>query len=537
MPAMAPEGSRCPIASVSSARCTGEPAVRTGFSDTRGDAAPRMTCTTSPPACDEPLVADAGRDLGDRGRARRRQGLHRRGAGGGGRGEGRGRGQADGDGEGSHRRHPFTVGATREKGRGGAVCETDGVIVALALVSLVAVGIAVAAIVVVRRARGPGGARPGGGRRGRERHGGGRAARARRPPGPAVRGPAHRPRGPPRGLEHRRPRALPVPHAGHERARGVQRAPAGAAGGGGARDPREPELRGAAVRRRAAHLPRRRGALRGGRRRARRWCSWPTRARRSPTRSCARSSSPTSPTSCARRSPACAGCSRRSDDPAMDAGTRRDFVARASARDPAAGGADLGHPLPVRARGHPGAPRHDAAATCRRPRSSAAAELRGHGGRARGRARGGRCPGPAWTPLTERMARTVVRNLVENARQVRRARRPRGGVGAPRGRRGGAEGDRRRRGHPRAPPATTCSSASIAPTPRARSGSAAPGWACRSSSTSSERFGGRADGASREGFGTTITVSLPGAPPPPEDDHEDPSRLGRPSGDRASSPG
>ena len=52
-----------------------------------------------------------------------------------------------------------------------------------------------------------------------------------------------------------------------------------------------------------------------------------------------------------------------------------------------------------------------------------------------------------------------------------------------------------------------------------------------------ERFGGRATASSREGFGTTITVSLPGAPPPPEDDHEDPSRLGRPSGDRASSPG
>ena len=53
----------------------------------------------------------------------------------------------------------------------------------------------------------------------------------------------------------------------------------------------------------------------------------------------------------------------------------------------------------------------------------------------------------------------------------------------------------------------------------------------------SERFAGRATASSREGFGTTITVSLPGAPPPPEDEHEDPSRLGHPSGDRASSPG
>ena len=53
----------------------------------------------------------------------------------------------------------------------------------------------------------------------------------------------------------------------------------------------------------------------------------------------------------------------------------------------------------------------------------------------------------------------------------------------------------------------------------------------------SERFAGRATASSREGFGTTITVSLPGAPPPPEDDHEDPSRLGHPSGGRASSPG
>ena len=53
----------------------------------------------------------------------------------------------------------------------------------------------------------------------------------------------------------------------------------------------------------------------------------------------------------------------------------------------------------------------------------------------------------------------------------------------------------------------------------------------------SERFAGRATASSREGFGTTITVSLPGAPPPPEDDHEDRARLGHPSGDRASSPG
>ena len=88
-------------------------------------------------------------------------------------------------------------------------------------------------------------------------------------------------------------------------------------------------------------------------------------------------------------------------------------------------------------------------------------------------------------------------------------------------------------GHPRAPPAATCSSASTAPTPRARSGSAAPGWACRSSSTSPSVSAAGPRLRSREGFGTTITVTLPGAPPPPEDDREDPSRLGRASGDRA----
>ena len=83
-------------------------------------------------------------------------------------------------------------------------------------------------------------------------------------------------------------------------------------------------------------------------------------------------------------------------------------------RDPAPGGADHGHPLPVRARDDAG----PALVVAQRP---------GPGGRA---PRSPTCrtsaeehgvrleldaDGPAWTPLTDRMAATVVRNLVENA--------------------------------------------------------------------------------------------------------------------------
>ena len=221
-------------------------------------------------------------------------------------------------------------------------------------------------------------------------------------------------------------------------------------------------------------------------------------------------------------------------DPAMDPGTRRDFVARASGETqrlealisdilflseleatqglPATTSSDLAHAV-----------------------SSVAAELAGMA-REYGVALEVELPGPAWTPLTERMAHTVVRNLVENAlkyagpgaRAVASVRLEADGV-VLRVTDDGAGIPERHLNHVferfyRADPSRS-----------KRLGGTGLGLSIVKHI--SERFAGRATASSREGFGTTITVSLPGAPPPPDDEHEDPSRLSHPSSGRASSPG
>ena len=266
------------------------------------------------PGLHEPLVADARGDLGDHRRAGRRQGLHGTGAG----GAAAARTAAAASPVGMARR--LIAGTLSRSARGAKEPWATG------LRDWRSDRRARPGESGRRGNRGgrdpggppgacPGGAGAGGGRRGRGRHGGRRTPGAGGAPGPAVRGPAHRSRGPPRGLEHRRARELPLPDAGHERARDLQRAPAGAAGGGGARRPSRARASRCASSPTAGAPTAPPSSPTRWATPARRCCSWPTRARRSPTRSCAPSSSRTSPTSCARRSPACAGCSRRSATP------------------------------------------------------------------------------------------------------------------------------------------------------------------------------------------------------------------------------
>ena len=116
--------------------------------------------------------------------------------------------------------------------------------------------------------------------------------------------------------------------------------------------------------------------------------------------------------------------------------------------------------------------------------------------------------GPAWTPLTDRMAATVVRNLVENA--VKYA-----GPGATAATTVGREGD--------AVTLTVADDGAGIPERHLphvfeRFYRADPSRSKRLGGTGlglsivkhiAERFGGRAEASSREGFGTTITVTLP----------------------------
>ncbi len=203
------------------------------------------------------------------------------------------------------------------------------------------------------------------------------------------------------------------------------------------------------------------------------------------------------------------------DDPGMDPGTRNDFVARATHETERLEAliADIlflseleatqGQPAPQTTRS-------DLAAAA----SLTADELRGIAAEQRvglvldvG--------GAAWTPLTERMARTVVRNLMENA--VKYA-----GPGAT------ATTSVRRDG-PCVVLRVTDDGAGIPekhlPHVFERFYRADPSRSKRLGGTGlgmsivkhiAERFGGSAEASSQEGFGTTVTVTIPAADAAPE---------------------
>jgi two-component system, OmpR family, phosphate regulon sensor histidine kinase PhoR len=194
------------------------------------------------------------------------------------------------------------------------------------------------------------------------------------------------------------------------------------------------------------------------------------------------------------------------DDPAMDEGTRRDFVGRAS-RETArleALIADILFLSELEAtQGMPSGARSDlavAVATTAQELAPAAAEQR-----VRLVVDG---DGEAWTPLTERMSRTVVRNLLENA--VKYA-----GHGAT------ARATVRRRGDD-VVLTVSDDGAGIPemhlPHVFERFYRADPSRSKRMGGTGlgmsivkhiAERFGGTAEATSREGFGTTVTITIP----------------------------
>ena len=194
------------------------------------------------------------------------------------------------------------------------------------------------------------------------------------------------------------------------------------------------------------------------------------------------------------------------DDPAMDEGTRRDFVGRAS-RETArleALIADILFLSELEAtQGMPSGSRSDlavAVAATAQELAPAAAEQR-----VRLVVDGDE---EAWTPLTERMARTVVRNLVENA--VKYA-----GHGAT------ATATVRRRGGDVV--LTVADDGAGIPEMHLphvfeRFYRADPSRSKRMGGTGlgmsivkhiAERFGGTAEATSREGFGTTVTITIP----------------------------
>lgn len=194
------------------------------------------------------------------------------------------------------------------------------------------------------------------------------------------------------------------------------------------------------------------------------------------------------------------------DDPDMDPGTRRDFTARAS-RETLRLEALISDILFLSeleaTHGLPSSGRSDLSQAA----AATADELAGPAGE-----HGVRLEldlaGPAWVPLTDRMARTVVRNLVENA--VKYA-----GGGATATTRVRTEGD--------AVVLTVADDGAGIPERHLphvfeRFYRADPSRSKRLGGTGlglsivkhiAERFGGRAQAASREGFGTTVTVTLP----------------------------
>jgi signal transduction histidine kinase len=134
-------------------------------------------------------------------------------------------------------------------------------------------------------------------------------------------------------------------------------------------------------------------------------------------------------------------------------------------------------------------------------------------------------PGPAWTPLTERMAQTVVRNLMENAlkyagpgaRAVAAVRLEDDGVVLSVSDDGAGIPERHL-------PHIFERFYRADPSRSKRLGGTGLGLSIVKHIA--ERFAGRAEASSREGFGTTVTVTLPAAPPPQGGDDEDLPRSG-----------
>jgi signal transduction histidine kinase len=198
------------------------------------------------------------------------------------------------------------------------------------------------------------------------------------------------------------------------------------------------------------------------------------------------------------------------DDPQMDPETRRDFVARAASETQRLEALITDILFLSELETTPGLPsssRSDLAQAA----AVTVADLQGvaeeHGVHL-----GIDAPGPAWTPLTDRMAATVVRNLVENAVKyagpgataTTTVRREDGAVTLTVADDGGGIPER------------------DLPHVFERFYRADPSRSKRLGGTGlglsivkhiAERFGGRAEASSREGFGTTVTVTLPAEGP------------------------
>ena len=194
------------------------------------------------------------------------------------------------------------------------------------------------------------------------------------------------------------------------------------------------------------------------------------------------------------------------DDPQMDPETRRDFVSRAASETQRLEALITDILFLTELETTPGLPsssRSDLALAAAATVADLQDMAEEHGVRLELHA-----DGPAWTPLTDRMAATVVRNLVENA--VKYA-----GPGATAATTVGREGD--------AVTLTVADDGAGIPERHLphvfeRFYRADPSRSKRLGGTGlglsivkhiAERFGGRAEASSREGFGTTITVTLP----------------------------
>ena len=194
------------------------------------------------------------------------------------------------------------------------------------------------------------------------------------------------------------------------------------------------------------------------------------------------------------------------DDPQMDPETRRDFVSRAASETQRLEALITDILFLTELETTPGLPsssRSDLALAAAATVADLQDVAEEHGVRLELNA-----DGPAWTPLTDRMAATVVRNLVENA--VKYA-----GPGATAATTVEREGD--------AVTLTVADDGAGIPERHLphvfeRFYRADPSRSKRLGGTGlglsivkhiAERFGGRAEASSREGFGTTITVTLP----------------------------